>query len=423
MQETRALVLVLLVAAAPSAPRAEEPEAPPGRFDFDLDWDRGVTYRWEQRLGDLDPTGIVPDTVLTGRIGGSLWLDGGFTTGDALSNEGWRGKVRRVELETSGRLEGHLTTEYAFDFAVEGNRFYLDDFSLSWRLPRFADRLCVGYFDPPLAFQDLASGDSLTLIETAAPVSAFVPSSVLAIQLAGYAPDPSLSWFLQLSSFGQRQESGDASRQPLRFGGRLVWRPWGGVPADAPLLHLGASLAYSPPGTGSEVRHRARPESFLVDYAVDTGDVDGGDTLVGVEAVWRRGAYTAQGEVFTSTLYDTDVGDPTFWGAYLQTSVVLTGETHAYHAENAEFERIQPRSPFGWGRHGSGALELAARLSWLDLSEKEVEGGRLLTLSFGPAWTWNRNVRVLSGFVLGDVGGRPDDGPFGIYQMRLELSF
>jgi phosphate-selective porin len=279
------------------------------------------------------------------------------------------------------------------------------------------------YFDPPLAFQDLASDDTRTLIETAAPVSAFVPSSLLAVELAGREDDPSLSWVLQISSFGQRQESGDASRQPLRFGGRLVWRPFGDVPADAPVLHLGASVACSPPGTGSQVRHRARPESFLADYVLDTGEIDGSTTLVGVEAVWRRGAYTVQGEVFTSTLYGTDVGNPTFFGGYAQASVALTGEVRPYDVASSGFERIQPKSPFGWRRSGSEALELSGRLSWLDLSQREVEGGRLFMLAFGPAWTWNRNVRVLSGFVLGHVASRPDAGYFGLYQVRLELTF
>jgi phosphate-selective porin len=72
---------------------------------------------------------------------------------------------------------------------------------------------------------------------------------------------------------------------------------------------------------------------------------------------------------------------------------------------------------------GTGAVEIAARLSWLDLADAEVDGGRLATLSLGPVWTWNRNVRVLGGWVLGYVTSREDEGFLRILQMRIELAF
>jgi phosphate-selective porin OprO/OprP len=420
MRHARLLALAACLVAARSAAGTSTGEDA-DRLRFDLGWDSGVTYRWETRIGDLDPTGFVTDTLLEGRIGGSLYLDGGWGAGDPLSDEGFLAAVRRARLYTRGHVRRRIDTEYKFEFAIEESQVYLNDFYLRWRPERIVDTVRVGYFDAPIGFQNLVASSSRALMETAAPVSAFVPGYRLGVDFSRVHEDPSLSWFLNLSSIGQSQEFGDASDQPFRIGGRGVWRPWGGEAPDADLLHLGASVGYAP--AGGEVRHRARPESFLSEEVVDTGDVDGGNTLVGLEAIWRRGPFILQGELLGSFLQATDVGDPVFWGTYVQANVALTGEVRRYDVGEALFGRMAPRAPMGWGTQGTGAIEFAARLSWLDLSDDGVDGGRLLALSIGPVWTWNRNVRVLGGWVLGRTSSRPDDGFLRILQLRLELAF
>ncbi|MEN8160603.1 MAG: porin, partial [Myxococcota bacterium] len=306
---------------------ADEPE---GRFHFDVGWDRGITYRYESRLEGLEPTGVLHGAVLEGRIGGSLYLDGGWGRGDALSPEDWTAEVRRARLYTSGSLRRWFQTEYKVEFAIEDRDLFLNDFYLRWRPDRFVDSLRVGYFDPPSSLQNLLASSSRPLLEVAAPVSAFVPGYRLGVEAAGSTSEPSLAWFLNVSSVGESQEVGDNSDQPLRFGGRLIWRPWGEPEPDRPLLHLGASVGWAPAASGGRVRHRSRPESFLVDDVVDTGDLDGANTLIGTEIIWRDGPVAVQSELLVSRLHGSEVGNPTFTGAYVQTSWVLTGEVRPY---------------------------------------------------------------------------------------------
>jgi len=45
----------------------------------------------------------------------------------------------------------------------------------------------------------------------------------------------------------------------------------------------------------------------------------------------------------------------------------------------------------------------------------------MFTADVGPAWTLNRWVRVLAGYVFARVRDRPDDGAAHIAQLRLEL--
>jgi phosphate-selective porin OprO/OprP len=404
---------------------AAEAEAPASasdaedRFQYDIGWGSGLRYRYESHLGGLDPKGV----VFEGRIGGSLYLDGGWGRGDPLSPEGWTATVRRAHLYTSGSIGRQLRTEYKFEFAIEDSDFFLNDFYLRWRPDRFVDSVRFGYFDPPSSLQNLASSSARSLLEVAAPVSAFVTGYRLGLEVSGSAEDPSLTWFLNLSSVGQSQDEGDDSSQPLRLVGRLNWRPWGEAAPDRPLLHLGASVGWAPSTSGAHVQHRARPESYLVDHVVDTGEVNGANTLIGTEFIWRRGPLAVQSELLVSRLHGTDVGNPTFYGAYVETTLVLTGEVHEYDPTVGVLRRLVPKSPFQLRTGGTGAVEVAARLSWLDLSDADVDGGRLLTFSLGPAWTWNGNVRVLADWVVGRVTDRPEEGWLGICQMRLELLF
>jgi phosphate-selective porin len=62
--------------------------------------------------------------------------------------------------------------------------------------------------------------------------------------------------------------------------------------------------------------------------------------------------------------------------------------------------RVVPREPFAPLRDHWGALELAARVLWLDLSSGSVQGGRMLAATLGPTWTLNRWVRIQAGYVV-----------------------
>jgi phosphate-selective porin OprO/OprP len=70
-----------------------------------------------------------------------------------------------------------------------------------------------------------------------------------------------------------------------------------------------------------------------------------------------------------------------------------------------------------------GAWELAARASWLDLGDGHIHGGRMVILTGGVNWYWNRYIRILfdASFVRTDEG--PNDGEMGIFQTRFQLAF
>jgi phosphate-selective porin OprO/OprP len=398
---------LVLAVAAPA--RSEAQEGPDEALD--LGWDEGVTYE----VG-VPQSWLGRGVKVEGRVGGSLFLDGGHLGGD-LPGEGWEGEIRRARVYTRGRLTGLLVrTEYKVELAFERSHVVLNDFYLRWYPSRLADRLTVGYMDPPFGLQTLVSSRSRSLMEAAAPSAAFAPGFRLGVEAAGTQRDPDLSWYVNLASVGQRQETGDASDTPARATARLVWRPWG---AEPELLHLGLGVTST---GGGDVRFRARPESFLAPYLVDTGDVDGSSTVVGLEAGWSRGPVSAQLEGYyayvdaSRTRQSLGLG-----GAYLQGTWILTGERREYDRIGSIFRRVDPTVPFHPLRGGRGAVEIAGRLSWVDLSDGPLRGGRMLTANVGVTWTWNRFVRVQAGYVFADVRDRPEATLAHIVQAPREL--
>lgn len=399
-----AAALLAASAAAQTAP-ADEHDEPP----LALGWDAGLEYD----VG-LPRSWLGPDVDAEGRVGGTLYLDGGHVDGD-LPGEGWEAAVRRARVYTRGRLSAWLRTEYKVELAFEGDRLILNDFYLRWRPRRFADTLTLGYMDPPFGMQTLVSSASRSLMEVGSPAAAFSPGFRLGVEAAGTHDAPDLSWFVNLATVGQRQETGDASETPIRGTARLVWRPLGVEPR---LLHLGLGVTST---GGGDVRFRARPESFLTSYVVDTGDVDGRSTVVDLEGAWSRGPLSLQAEVYYAIVDPTGGQRLGFQGAYAQATWIVTGERRAYDRSSAVFRRVEPAVPFHPLRGGRGAFEVAGRLAWLDLSDGALRGGRMLTVALGGTWTWNAWVRIQAGYVFADVRDRPDASFAHILQARLEL--
>jgi len=387
-------------------------------------WDDAPTYVFGYRplVQRYDPTGLASELHVTGRVGGRLQLDGGVL-GGAPVDDGVAGAVRRAQLWLRGDVLFHRSVAYKFGFAIEDESFYLNDFWLRWSFTEYVDTVRFGYYDPPIGLDALGGSSDRVIMEVGSPSAAFAPGFRLGLETTGSSEPHDLSWFLNLSSVGQSQKVGDASDAPLRAVARAVWRPV--FPdADGPetLLHVGGSVSFSL-GGGGGLRYRSRPESFLADYVVDTDELRGKATLVATELAWRRGPLLLQSETFTNLVDDDDLGGLELWGAYVGGTWALTGEARPYDPKAALFERTVPAHPFSLARRRWGALELAARLSWLDLSDGGVRGGRMLTLNLGPTWTLNRFVRVLVGYVFAHVRDVPDRGNAHVLQSRLDFTF
>jgi phosphate-selective porin len=215
-----------------------------------------------------------------------------------------------------------------------------------------------------MGLENIVSSRSLTLMEESAPVQALAPGFRSGIAAAGHSAAWRFAWKAGFYSVGQAQISGDASNTSAQFVGRIAGLPWR-HPSDLDtFLHLGLSASYVI--SGDNVRYRARPESFIAPFTVDTHDIPARHAFQSaVEAAWVDGPLLVSAEALQSSVAVEGGGNPNFYGFYVLLGLVLTGESHPYDTSTGMFARLEPRRPFsvfgaervgGRSRSGNGCL-------------------------------------------------------------------
>jgi phosphate-selective porin OprO/OprP len=217
---------------------------------------------------------------------------------------------------------------------------------------------------------------------------------------------------------------------------RLTGLPWFENGGEK-LLHLG--VAYSIRGTNDDhsVRYRTRPEAHWVQYRfLDTGALVNVDhvQLLGAEAAAVYGPFSLQSELVSSLLdFDSRTASAgssrdnvCFNSFYVQASYFLTpGDRRNYSTGSGAFAAVKPKRSFrqdgGWG-----AVELATRLSYLDLDEERLGGagrGELRDWTIGVNWYLHPNVRVMANYILSMPNRIDTQEDASIFMMRFQVDF
>jgi phosphate-selective porin OprO/OprP len=181
------------------------------------------------------------------------------------------------------------------------------------------------------------------------------------------------------------------------------------------------------------LRYRQRPESHLAPYFANTGstiptnDID----LISPEVaiVWGPASFQAE---YMRAFVEGDAGtrDTTFWGAYAQLSYFLTGEHRNYELGAGAFDRVKPTVNFNPAKGDWGGFEVAARYSYLDLSDEMVRGGKMWDVTAGINWYLYPNTRVSLNYVHSELDDllitlNPNDvdGSADIAEARFQFDF
>lgn len=285
----------------------------------------------------------------------------------------------------------------------------------------------VGNFVQPYSFESVASDKTNLFAERALPFAfAINRAPGIAVGSSG------AYWTLTAGVFGEQLATADAGDEGYGAAARATFAP---VLSEGRLLHLGLSLQGRWPsqdngasGAGSTLRLRAKPESDVSAVRlIDTGEIGGGvrrTFAINPELAAVYGPFSLQAEYMAVQVERARAEDLDFNGWYVQTSYALTGETRPYRANKGVLDGIKPASLFAHGG-GWGAWELAARLSELDLSDRNINGGRernaTLGLNFYPNAMLRSAFNVIKVLTV-DGGPRKGDEPT-IYQLRLQLNY
>jgi phosphate-selective porin len=109
---------------------------------------------------------------------------------------------------------------------------------------------------------------------------------------------------------------------------------------------------------GDKFRARSKPEAYLADYFVDTGQFDSDHArTLGFEAYYRDGSWLIGGEYGWQWMDAPVAGDPMFHGGNISVAWLATGETRGYNLVSGYFKAVSPTKTVFEG--GPGAVELA----------------------------------------------------------------
>lgn len=323
-------------------------------------------------------------------------------------------EVRRARLYFSGLIYDNVEYKLQFDFA--GGEAVLKDAYLA--LTDFPlGELWMGHFKEPFSLEELTSSKYITFLERALP-NIFAPSRNMGFMLHNVAADERMTTaigvFRDTDDYGEGVDDGG-----YNVTGRVTALPIY-ENKGANLLHLGAAYSYRNPD--DTIHYSQRPEAHLTDRFVDTGAFAGDQVdLAGLEAAWVDGPLSLQGEYMMADADRLGGGsDVGFDGYYVQASYFLTGEHRSYKTTEGAFSRVKPRENYSPATGGTGAWEVKARYSGLDLSDKDINGGELDDISAGLNWYLNPNTRIMWDYVHAD---KDDVGQADMVMMRLQFDF
>jgi phosphate-selective porin OprO/OprP len=136
--------------------------------------------------------------------------------------------------------------------------------------------------------------------------------------------------------------------------------------------------------------------------------------LFNLELATILGSFSAQAEFTGSYVHRPGSGsgvarggrDPFFFGGYGFVSYFLTGERRNYELGKGRFGRVSPLANFNPARGDWGAWEVAARFSYLDLTDRDIRGGEQWDVTAGLNWYLFPNLRFMLNYVHFDVNDR-----------------
>lgn len=383
-----------------------------------------------------DAAALKPSIKIRGRIQADIAAFSQSTANRATVGDMEDGAdFRRVRIGAQG--QAFDITEYLFeiDFAG-GNVTFTDVYMQVTDLP-FLGTVRVGHYYEPNSLEQLTSDNYIAFLERGLP-NAFATGRNWGLSAWNYNEQQSATWaygVFRTGSDGAGEDVGDEGEKS--FTTRVTWLPYYDEPSEGRcLFHVGGSFSYRDADEGS-VQFRQRPEVRMraagegdVPRFVDTGIIAADAyELYGAEVAWVNGPLSIQSEYMLTNVHQTGGPDVAFHGAYVFLSYFLTGESRPYKRTLGAFNRVSPQENFfrvrtadgGMGQ-GSGAWEVAARWSYLDMNDGNIAGGRVQDVTLGLNWYLTPYMRVALNYIYVDL----DDPVFAnssanIYSMRFQF--
>ncbi|MEZ6061794.1 MAG: porin [Planctomycetaceae bacterium] len=333
---------------------------------------------------------------------------------------------RRVRLEMGGDILETMLWRTQIDFNNPQTPEFKDVYFGFKNLPNNQE-LLIGNQKRPLGLDHLNSSRNNVFLERPFVVEAFNEDARRpGICMYGHTDDESIHWrygayYLENITTDGRV-IGDSRQMSLN--GRLATSPWYDEASDGRgYFHLAISgMAAKPDGdvtaamsNSNESRFRTRPEARSDSRWLDTGRIAGAHwyEVLGLESIFNVGPLQVVGEYQHNFVQRDGFSDVQFHGGYFYVSYFLTGEHIPYERTSGTIGRVKPFENFflvdkcdGCRGHGWGAWNIAARYSYLDVTDADILGGVGESGTLALNWFWTPYSKVQFNLIYGQIDNR-----------------
>lgn len=343
--------------------------------------------------------------------------------------------IRRVRLGAFGDLAPNVGYYAELDFAFLQQLNIIDVFLDVRDLPVLGT-VRVGRWRLPFNMDALTSVKELPFLERALPFI-FSPFRQIGAGFQGISENETTTWAASVFRFPTDRFGGNVGDNGgYSLAGRLTHAIPLGPRETGAALHIGGAYSVIDPAN-DRLRYATPPEvgigetgggvppgvPSLVPAFVDTGNLlINTANLFDGELALTNGPFHFQSEIVYALVDQQNGEHVVFPGAYAQVGYLLTGEIRPYNYQNAVLGRVTPRRNFG--HRGPGAWEVALRWSQIDLSDGDVDGGKLTDLTAGLNWYLNAYAKFQLNYIHAFLE-RPDtvESDADIIALRTQFDF
>jgi phosphate-selective porin OprO/OprP len=328
--------------------------------------------------------------------------------------------IRDFRLLASGRFKTERplswTFGYMYDPAAETWRVRQSGIQIGF--PEVNGNLFIGRTKEGYSMTKVMTGYYGITMERSPGSDAFVPILADGLKWMGYYPGPRV--FFSLGAFfDQTTEQESFATYDYQFATRIGWLPIASE-AEKVVWHTAVMSRVGRPDEGA-ILFRSKPEDSLSPYFVETksmaADLAG---TTGFETYYRKGPWTVGGEFGVQNVERKTRPNVSFLAGDVVASWLITGETRAYNARGGFFEPVSPDQT--WFENGIGAWEAVLHVSYIDLDDRDIEGGKLLRLTPMMNWYLSDNLRFEFAYGYSVLSRFDLDGHTHFFQGRLQLT-
>lgn len=360
------------------------------------------------------------------RAGGGVLFEGATYSQDEESEQqfdlepDWKVRDARFLLKGSfPRSRRAVTWRAGFMYDGPTDEFLVRETGIMVEVPELLGHIFVGRTKEGFSLNKVMVGYAGWTMERATISDATIPILADGVKWLGFLPEKRILWNLGVYKDWLSEDEG-FSTYDTQAVGRLMWIPVASE-ATRTLLHLGLSARYGKPDEG-ELKLRSRPEAFPAPFFVDTGTFKSDKTeMLGLEAYYRPGPWLFGTEYFTQWADAPEAGDPVSHGGDVVVTWLITGETRSYNTRGGFFNAVSPARTVLEG--GPGAWELVARLSYIDLDDGPVRGGKFWRFTPMVNWHFSDHLRLELAYGYGDLDRFDLRGVTQFFQTRLQMQF